>query len=800
MSATPAAAPVAAPAVVVRPRAARTFDGQPLGLKAYMAATVLAAIGAAGLAIAHPPDHPWVFLTLLVLSSATAAVKVSIPLAQSGSSLSLSYIVTFVGLLTLGPYATVPIGFASAWSQCTLKMREPNPWHQTLFSVAAVGLTALLSGFTYQLTTGASAQVVAQVGGAMLAASVYFLANSLFVATAIALGSGQRTLSVWRKGFLWSSPTYYTGALVAMLCVQVTERGGLLWAMVIAIPAFIIYRSFRAYTERIVEEQRQVKEMSDLQLAVIESLALAIEAKDLTSHEHLHRMQTYAEGLARAAGMSEPEVRGVRTAALLHDIGNLAVPEHILSKTGPLTHAEFERVKMHPRVGAEILRPVPFPYPVSSLVLAHHERWDGRGYPHGLKGEDIPLGARVLAVVDCFTAMLAERPYRPSRTYAEAILTLRENGGGALDPAMVERFVDVLPELERQLHGEAAVDNARVPESFRRDGADSALTHIAVAHQEEHLLHEVAQTLSTTLKVSDVVALISSRLINLMPFNSAALFLYDEASELYLCQHAAGEHAAAIRTVSASTTEGLEKAVATLAAGRGGRLQSVLVAPLHMNLRAFGALAFYHSDHGVYTADHRRLMTQVAAQAAPVVANAVIFERTQEQSLTDPLTGLPNRRGMEHHFSQELARAQRHRQPLSVLLLDMDRFKEINDSFGHPAGDRALREVAQLLRGTLREYDTCARFAGDEFVMILSDCDLDQAERRRGDIQAAVAALSFEPVPGQTVSLSISAGAASFPVDGPDAEALIAVADRRMYQDKASRRDGPQIPADTHLW
>jgi diguanylate cyclase (GGDEF)-like protein/putative nucleotidyltransferase with HDIG domain len=793
---TPIAATVAA-----RPRGSRTFSGQPLRLKVYMVAMVVAAVGASALAVTHPPDPPWLFLALLVLASATATVKVSIPLAIGGSSLSISYIVTFVGLLELGPYAAVPIGFASAWSQCTLKMRERNPWHQTLFSVAAVGLTAMLSGLTYHLASASSPLVVAQAGGAMLAATVYFLANSLFVATAIALGSGQRTLAVWRNNFLWSSPTYYMGGLVAMLCVQVTDRGGLLWALTLAVPAFIIYRSFRAYTERITEEQRQVKEMSDLQLAVIESLALAIEAKDLTSHEHLHRMQTYAEGLARAAGMSEPEVRGVRTAALLHDIGNLAVPEHILAKTGPLTHAEFERVKMHPRVGAEILRPVPFPYPVSSLVLAHHERWDGRGYPNGLKGDDIPLGARILAVIDCFTAMLAERPYRPSRTYAEAILTLRENGGGALDPTLVERFVEELPRLEQQLHGDATkVDAPPAAEAFHRREADSALTRIAVAHQEEHLLHEVAQTLSATLKVSDVVALVSSRLINLMPFNTAALFLYDEESELYLCQHAAGEHAAAIRTISASTTEGLERAAATVPSGRGTRLQSVLVAPLHMNLRAFGALAFYHSESGVYTADHRRLMMQVAAQAAPVVANSVIFERTQEQSLTDSLTGLPNRRGMEQHFAQEMARAERHHQPLSVLLLDMDRFKEINDSFGHQAGDRALRDVAQTLRTALREYDICARFAGDEFVMILGDCDLAQAERRRNEIQVAVSAIPFEPEPGRRVTLNISAGAASYPGDGLDAETLIAIADRRMYRDKAARKNSVGATAEAPLW
>jgi diguanylate cyclase (GGDEF)-like protein len=246
--------------------------------------------------------------------------------------------------------------------------------------------------------------------------------------------------------------------------------------------------------------------------------------------------------------------------------------------------------------------------------------------------------------------------------------------------------------------------------------------------------------------------------------------------------------------MTATTADGLEKILPP------ARLQSVLVAPLHMNLRAFGALVFYHADRAAYTSDHRRLMAQVAAQAAPVIANSVIFERTQEQSLTDPLTGLPNRRSMERHFVQELARAHRHHQMLSVLLLDMDRFKEINDEFGHQAGDRALREVAQVLRGALREYDICARFAGDEFVMILGDCDLSQAERRRRELQDAVANLPFEPEPGRSVTLSISAGAATYPLDGSSADDLIAVADRRMYQDKAARKNGRGVAAEAPLW
>ena len=248
-------------------------------------------------------------------------------------------------------------------------------------------------------------------------------------------------------------PAVFAGAAVAAMVLEVTRDGQYWWALIFSLPAYLTYRSYQAYSERIGEEQRQVRGLSEVQLATIEALALAIEAKDSTSRDHLQRIQVYAEGLARAVGLTEPEILGVKTAGLLHDIGNLAIPEHILSKMSRLSYDEFERVKIHPRVGAEILKSVPFPYPVTPLILSHHERWDGRGYPSGLKGDDIPVGARILAVVDCFTSMLSERPYRPARTYAEAIVTLRENGGAGLDPALVEKFIEILPGLEYALYG-----------------------------------------------------------------------------------------------------------------------------------------------------------------------------------------------------------------------------------------------------------------------------------------------------------------------------------------------------------
>jgi diguanylate cyclase (GGDEF)-like protein len=265
----------------------------------------------------------------------------------------------------------------------------------------------------------------------------------------------------------------------------------------------------------------------------------------------------------------------------------------------------------------------------------------------------------------------------------------------------------------------------------------------------------------------------------------------DPASHLFMCSHVVGSHQDAIRGTTAGNIDSLGAALPAAAGsvlGATARLQSLAVAPLVTEGGTIGALAVYHTQRNAYSVDQRRLLIRVAAHAANVIANALVFEETQEQSLTDVLTGLPNRRYLDRHLAQEVGRVHRHGGQLSVLVLDMDGFKQINDEFGHQAGDAALREVSQLLRTSLRVYDVCARLAGDEFVLVLGDCDAAQAERRRGDLQRAISSLCVEPLPGSIVSLSVSVGAATFPDDADTVDGVFSVADRRMYRDKAQRR------------
>ena len=319
-----------------------------------------------------------------------------------------------------------------------------------------------------------------------------------------------------------------------------------------AAPLYLTYRSYKVYLGRIDDEQRHVREMADLHLATIEALALAIDAKDQTSQSHIRRVQLYAAALARALGMRENDIQGVKTAALLHDIGKLAVPEHILSKPGPLTPEEFQKIRAHPKVGADIISAVPFPYPVSPLILSHHERWDGKGYPSGLKGEEIPLGARILSVVDYFDALMAERPYHKAMSFDAAIGLLQQEIGKGLDPVVVEKFIELLPALQveaatleqamrrpkPEAHGQAVGRPATglTPEPAKKNVFDD----IALAHREIYALYEIAQAMGTSLGVADTMALISAKLSNLVPFSCAALFLYDEETETLRCRFATG--------------------------------------------------------------------------------------------------------------------------------------------------------------------------------------------------------------------------------------------------------------------
>jgi diguanylate cyclase (GGDEF)-like protein/putative nucleotidyltransferase with HDIG domain len=801
-----------------------------LPLRARLFVCAVIAVGG-GLCLTILPlstDRPMLFAALAVLSLLTSVFKVTLPLPRSASTMSVSYAVDFAALLILGTSQTMVIGAISALCQCHFRIREPNPPHRTLFSMATLVITAFAAGNVYVLAGGTPGHLDPWLGIAPLAAAAasYFLVNTVLVATAIAFSTDAPMVRVWNQNFLWGAPGYLIGAAVSagfVLLQQYSSHALMPFAIV---PLFLTYRSYKVYLGRIEDEQLQVKQIADLNFATIEALALAIDAKDQTSQSHLRRVQLYATAVARELNMSENHIQGVKTAALLHDIGKLAVPEHILSKPGPLTTEEFQKIRAHPKIGADIISAVPFPYPVAPLILSHHERWDGKGYPSGLKGEEIPLGARILTVVDYFDAVMAERPYHKALPFDAAVALLKQESGKALDPIIVETFVRLLPGLQEQAAKlEPLVARMRpaqepAPPPRSADADKNVFDDIALAHREIYALYEIAQAMGTSLGLPDTMALITSKLANLVPFSGSALFLFEEETDSLRCHLANGDDAELIQQVVVRSGDGLTGWVARNrrsvvnarpsadfeAAGMSAvnsRLQAALVCPLLASDKFIGTLALYHEEAGFYREDHRRLLERISEQAAIVIKNALEFERTRQDSLTDPLTGLPNTRNLFLHLNRELARAERLHTEVSLMVMDLDRFKEINDTHGHHVGDRALREVARVLLAAIRPYDMCVRYAGDEFIVVLSGCGADEAENKRLELQTAVENVIFEARPTRRVPLGISVGAAVFPQDGGSYESLLASADSRMYQDKASRkrrglRQTPEQPTLFH--
>jgi diguanylate cyclase (GGDEF)-like protein/putative nucleotidyltransferase with HDIG domain len=758
-------------------------------------------------------SEPGLFAALLVLSVISSALKVDMPVGAGGSCISLSYVVDFTALLLFGPGPTMLIAVTSGWSQCTLRMQERNPIYKTLFSMAALAVSVAAAGATYTWLGGTYGTLpAAPLQPLMAAAMIYFLVNSLAVAAAFAISSSRNVFRLWHDNFLWTVSSYVVGSIAAGIAVEVLRAAGQWQTLLALIPLCLTYRSYRIYHRRIKDEQRQVAEWTQLHRDSTEVLARAIQAKDDGGSCHVERVQYYATALARRLDLPDLDRQAVEIGALLHDIGKLAVPEHILSKPGPLTPDERKKMQMHAQIGAQIVGAVPFPCPVAPLVRSHHERWDGSGYPSGLRGRQIPIGARILSVVDCFDALTSDRPYRPAISKDDAIRILEAEAGKAFDPAVVARFAEVIPMLtpprsdgflrRPRLSGDPASDHLYFGAAERSDA--DAFAEIASANRENYALYEIAQSMGRSTSLTEMMTLVSAQLSTLVPFSSCALFVR-RGDEGLRCRFATGLHADLLEDASIAEANGLSgwvarhrrplvnglPAVEFNAAGVPAadiQLQSALICPLMVGDDVIGTIALYHHAAESYTDDHRRVLDQVARQAAAGVHNTLLFERTQEQAFKDALTGLANPRALQFQVARELARARRTSSPFSLILLDLDDFKVINDEYGHLAGDRALQEVAKVLQQTTRPYDTCIRYGGDEFVILLSSSGSAEAEEQRRRVQEAVAMISLHTEDGRDIPLRVSAGASVFPEDGETYERLLARADRRMYRNKAESK------------
>jgi putative nucleotidyltransferase with HDIG domain len=588
------------------------------------------------------PAHlfgPWqIFICYLCLALIGSCFKVALPGGEIALSFNVPYILLSIMWLPLP--AVLVVAATSALVICTFRVSPRNTLLQIPFHLANAINSAFVAWFIYYAARKASGQSLPSL---VFAAMAYFLINTISAAAVLATLRGKPLLAEWRH-FFWAWPYYPVSAVLALFTYYIEIHLGRFTAQLVLPLAYLLYRICQSYSGRLVERHKHSEDMAALHLRTIEALALAIEAKDQNTHDHLCRVRVYAAGIAEAMKLNEDETEALMVAALLHDIGKLAVPEYIINKPGRLTPEEFDRMKIHPVVGAQILARVSFPYPVVPIVRSHHEHWDGTGYPDGLKGDQIPVGARILAVIDCFDAMASDRPYRRALPISGAIAHVQKLAGIEFDP----RVVGILSLLHEELEGKALAESRKMEPlktdiTVRRGEAPSAgYERSGPAHRsvpgiglnpggralfETGIKSMIADTLQTV--GSDALACVSATLAVLIPFDILMIYLLEE--EVLRPYYASGNRAVSLSSAALPVGQGLCGWVAQsrqhilngnpsveveiqTADPRISQMHSSLALPLVSDEGSvLGVLALYHSEPDAFSIGHLDLLLSLQA-------------------------------------------------------------------------------------------------------------------------------------------------------------------------------------------
>jgi putative nucleotidyltransferase with HDIG domain len=634
------------------------FSVLPHAGRLYVAAVSLAGLGV----VSHSAwaitttdiDWHWILFAALTVLGGAITIKVPSLLAL----LSVSEMFAFTCVLLFGPAAGT---LTLALDGVILSLRRKHRAHRALFNASELAISMWVSSHLFFTLAGVGplygqpltlGTILLPVGAMAI---TYFVLNSGLVSTAIGLEFGQAPLTIWRQHFAWLVPNYLAGAAISLLLLVALQQAGLS-AVALILPLLLLsYLTVRTSLGRVEDAERHVAKVDRLYLSTIETLATAIDAKDEVTHGHIRRVQMGAVGLARKLGVhDEATIKAIEAAALLHDTGKLAIPEHILNKPGKLTSDEFEVMKQHARIGAEILAPVDFPFPVLPIVRHHHENWDGTGYPDGISATDIPIGARILSVVDCFDALTSDRPYRRRMTDEAALTILLERKGSMYDPLVVDTFSAVYREIMPR--EEEAVSETVKPRLLDtpRSPAPSipALTPASAAHAEDVLaLTSLNRALSPEGAVTDTLALVWSCLRRVVPASMAGFYAIDSTGSVTL-RHVCGAVPAGVQGLSIAAGHGVSGWVASnrrmmmnseasldlgsAALAAAPALQSCLSVPLFDGEALTGVLTLY-ADHP-FDEEHGRLLQTVAPHIAGTLKLALSRSTAQLTGMI-PATG-----------------------------------------------------------------------------------------------------------------------------------------------------------------
>ena len=613
-------------------------------LNRYVASVMVAgsaAIIASALRLPHTPRPlEWILFALAgVLAGNRFSIK--IPSVQARISVSDTFLLTLAVLFGPAP-ATVVMAIDSA----IMSWRRGYGRTRTLFNVTGPPLSLFVSAHVFMFLGGVKPGAAAEVSIPTLLVPVagtalgWFLLNSTLTAVAVALESGANPVHVWKRMSMLCI-SYGAAASASFCMVIVTRYAGLASAVAVLPLVFVFHLTIRSWLGRLDDAQQHIEKVDRLYLSTIETLATAIEAKDGVTHDHIRRVQQYAVGLARSLGVDDDAtIKAIEAAALLHDTGKLAVPEHILNKPGKLTASEFDQMKLHVDVGADILSAIDFPYPVVPIVRCHHENWDGSGYPRGVKGTDIPIGARILSVVDCYDALTSDRPYRRALSDEAAIAILVERRGTMYDPLVVDTFVQVLPEIAHSAlaptpHHEAlaqisrAASPAPVP-SVPPPSAGDVRTDVP---DDLLALVSLSRVVTPESSFSDVLSLAGAQLRRVLPPATCVIYLMDDSGLNLVAAHAIGPLATALRGTSVGMSQKLTGWVAanrTTIVNSDAALDLADIAPAARRTAVstplldgdglIGVLTAYAEAPDTFSEEHGRMLQMVAPHLAHMLA------------------------------------------------------------------------------------------------------------------------------------------------------------------------------------
>jgi putative nucleotidyltransferase with HDIG domain len=603
---------------------------------------------------------PWhsgntlLFVSYLLLTGVASALKAVLPGLEG--TVSVNFVFFLVGIATMTISETLALALAATLVQCFWRAKKRVELVHFAFNLSQVAIAITGAYWTYaglmkHVFHGRPPLPI------LIAALVYFLLNTAPVATVIALVDDVPIVRKWTTAYYWTLPYYLIGAAIAGVILFLNPLAGWEFSILVLPAIYVIYRSYLMHLGRWEDEKRHLEDLASLNMRTIETLALAIEAKDHTTGDHLQRVRVYAMELGKDLGLSPTELQALQAASVLHDIGKLAVPEHIISKPGKLTPEEFEKMKIHPIVGAEILEQIRFPYPVAPIVRCHHEKWDGSGYPAGISGDEIPIGARILSAVDCLDALASDRQYRRALPLDEAMAMVARDSGKAFDPRVVSALQARYRELEQLARSQEPENrvklslDAKVERGAAPDAGFAAGTATPAA-SSSHWAGTVSAiadlgSFGERLSLQEILSAAAFRLRVLVPFDAIAVFA--GSGKLLSSRFALGENMRQLSLVRPPMGEGLIGWVAetgnpiingnpTVDPGlMGVTLRSALAIPLQHRGRTLGVLAVYQRQADAFNSDHLSLLQANASDIA-----RIIKEHPEHEMAEDPIAvGLP---------------------------------------------------------------------------------------------------------------------------------------------------------------